>query len=273
MSAADTLAAIIRREGAVTFDVVHGRRALRRRRRVLRSRTRCRPPRTGLRHRARDRTAVRCVRRARARRLVAGPRRARSVPRRRSRCRLGPARARDPAGRAGLPPGPALRARRTVGGAARRSSASSSRSSRPTRRSGRSSTATSTRSSSRYAARVRCSRRLPTSRSCRPAASCSPTSCSTTSASGSPHWDGTRWQEVRITTDGSEFGEVLVPADRCRCARAATRRRRARGADRCPPPDTARDRGLGRRMRRRVAERDRRGARLHRRRRRGAATR
>ena len=29
---------------------------------------------------------------------------------------------------------------------------------------------------------------------------------------GIAHWDGTRWQEVRITTDGSEFGEVLVPA-------------------------------------------------------------
>ena len=75
--------------------------------------------RAGLRHRARGRTAVRCLRRARTGRLVARPRRARSVPGRGGRRRLGPPRARDPAGRAGLPRGPALRAGRTVAGVAR----------------------------------------------------------------------------------------------------------------------------------------------------------
>ncbi len=29
---------------------------------------------------------------------------------------------------------------------------------------------------------------------------------------GIAHWDGMRWQEVRVTTDGPEFSEVLVPA-------------------------------------------------------------
>ena len=272
MSAADTLAAIIRREGAVTFDVFmdvalydvdegffgRGHGAGRRGRDFVTA------PEIGPLFGA-------CVARA-LDRLVAGARRARSVPRRRSRCRLGPVGARDPARRAGLPAGPALRARRTVAGVARRSSARSSRSSRPTRRSGRSSTATSTRSSSPYAARVPCSRRSPTSRSCRPAASCSPTSCSTTSASGSPTGTarGGRKCASRRTVPSSARCSFPPPMP-MRCA--ATRRRRARGADRCPPPDTARGRGLGRRMRRRIAERDRRGARLHRRRRRGAATR
>ena len=253
MSAADTLAAIIRREGAVTFDVFMDV-ALYDAETGSSAAGTVPAARAGLRHRARGRTAVRRVRRARARRLVARPRRARSVPRRRGRCRLGPAGARDPAGRARTASRPCA----TCWSNGRRRCARSSASVLPLEPADEALGPFVHRDVDEELVPVRGAGPVFASVADLPGAAVRQRRPRQRAArqprrSGSPHWDGTRLA-------GSAHRRRTVPSS-ARCSspppmpmpRAATRRRRACGADRCPPPDTARDRGLARRVRRRAA--------------------
>ena len=172
------------------------------------------------------------------------------VSRRRGRCRPRPARTRHPARRARVPRRAALCARRAVAGAARAASARSCRSSRPTRRSGpfvapRRRRGARCRAGGRSGVRIA---RGPPGDAGRQRSS-SPTSCSTTFRSVSREWDGDRWDEVRVAVDGSRFVEMLVPAIRCDASALTARRRRSRPASAHASADSARCRGVARRVR------------------------
>ena len=140
-------------------------------------------------------------------------------------------------------PRAALRARRAFGRAARRAARAARRSSRPTRRSARS---RAVADDDAAGARVAASGPVFAALDELPALelerrSCSPTSCSTTSRSGSRSATGDGWSEVRVARDRP------AASRRCSCPpsrRRATRSTRHRGLAVAPAPALPIPRGI-----------------------------